>query len=553
MDYMGDVQMRPEWFGYNAFLHANISQYLINQFLIVLILFLIPYVRDIQYFLRVCEYRKRFRIVGNGIVKIGGMEFVSFRYFYYGIGVGLLIYIIYLSGQLIQIPFFLIGASRYWIGGTGMWSDTAHWSETSGGLGGASVPSELDDVIIDANSGNGTITLNVHPSIRSLNCNNANITISAGSATITMNGGDWTWTAGTFSYGTSTLVWASSGTMDIHGTGRSYFNITINAGQTLTIPGSEVYSSQLMCLGICRNYGTIRLTADSGGSLFLAKDFNIPNSIGDFSSDSNGVIVFNMNNHLDFYSRNSNLVTNTQTITLGTMTLVEASYPYLSRFMLRSYNSKSTFVLTQDIDISNLMLSFNCESINAQLILDTNNFSIVTKGISSSIAPGTTFIAKMSNLTVLNTTTLVEGMKIQAIDVLTSNITWTFNGHVTINEGATIDASGNNGYYVRVVLGNEVIFTNNGTFIKKEPYTQAFSTGNYIGNETTQPTNPKMAGYGNFNFSGIMFLNIDISILKGLSITENVIGYGCKYNQSGLLRTKIKANIPAVGVFAGRW
>ncbi|MBZ5529722.1 MAG: hypothetical protein LAN71_17735 [Acidobacteriia bacterium] len=53
-------------------------------------------------------------------------------------------------------------ASRYWIGGTGSWSNTAHWSVSSGGAGGVAIPTSSDDVFIDSSSGfgsGGTITL----------------------------------------------------------------------------------------------------------------------------------------------------------------------------------------------------------------------------------------------------------------------------------------------------------------------------------------------------------------------------------------------------------
>ena len=46
-------------------------------------------------------------------------------------------------------------ANRYWVGNGGSWSDTAHWSTTSGGSGGAGIPGDggvADDVIFDANS-----------------------------------------------------------------------------------------------------------------------------------------------------------------------------------------------------------------------------------------------------------------------------------------------------------------------------------------------------------------------------------------------------------------
>lgn len=66
-----------------------------------------------------------------------------------------------------------IGLKRYWVGGTGNWSDTAHWSRTSGGAGGASVPDAHTDAIFDANSFSvdwQTVTLDVH-----VNCNDLDL------------------------------------------------------------------------------------------------------------------------------------------------------------------------------------------------------------------------------------------------------------------------------------------------------------------------------------------------------------------------------------------
>ena len=49
-------------------------------------------------------------------------------------------------------------ADRYWILGTGSWSstNTVNWSDTSGGLGGFSVPTASDNVFFDVNSNVGT-------------------------------------------------------------------------------------------------------------------------------------------------------------------------------------------------------------------------------------------------------------------------------------------------------------------------------------------------------------------------------------------------------------
>jgi hypothetical protein len=41
-------------------------------------------------------------------------------------------------------------STRYWVGGTGNWSDTNKWSTTSGGAGGADLPRSHDDVVFDS-------------------------------------------------------------------------------------------------------------------------------------------------------------------------------------------------------------------------------------------------------------------------------------------------------------------------------------------------------------------------------------------------------------------
>ncbi len=52
---------------------------------------------------------------------------------------------------------------KYWVGGTGNWSDTNHWSTTDGGAGGAGVPASTDFVLFTSNSfsaDNQIVTIN---------------------------------------------------------------------------------------------------------------------------------------------------------------------------------------------------------------------------------------------------------------------------------------------------------------------------------------------------------------------------------------------------------
>jgi hypothetical protein len=54
-------------------------------------------------------------------------------------------------------------ADRYWVLGTGTWdgTSTTNWSTSSGGIGGASVPTAADNVFFDANSNVGTTAFTV--------------------------------------------------------------------------------------------------------------------------------------------------------------------------------------------------------------------------------------------------------------------------------------------------------------------------------------------------------------------------------------------------------
>jgi len=56
-------------------------------------------------------------------------------------------------------------ANFFWIGGTGNWNDVAHWSATSGGAAGVILPTNVDNVIFDNNSGLASaaniVTMNV--------------------------------------------------------------------------------------------------------------------------------------------------------------------------------------------------------------------------------------------------------------------------------------------------------------------------------------------------------------------------------------------------------
>ena len=113
-------------------------------------------------------------------------------------------------------------ANRYWILGAGNWNDPLHWSTTSGGVGGASVPTMNDDVYFDSNSGTGTVTVNAIANMR--NCTFAQtqlITITNAAYAFNIYG-NWTLCSNTY------LATSFTGTGYVYLKATTSVNITSN-------------------------------------------------------------------------------------------------------------------------------------------------------------------------------------------------------------------------------------------------------------------------------------------------------------------------------------
>lgn len=146
-------------------------------------------------------------------------------------------------------------ANRYWVGGTGSWNttNTVNWSDTSGGAGGFSVPTSVDDVFLDANSGTGTVTIaTANMTVKSLNCTGYT-GVLAGSTNISI-AGSVTWGAG--------MTLGYSGALTITGTGTYTSNgksrlgsLTIN-GSGITVTLGDAYTSTGASATIAVTLGT---------------------------------------------------------------------------------------------------------------------------------------------------------------------------------------------------------------------------------------------------------------------------------------------------------
>ncbi len=109
------------------------------------------------------------------------------------------------------------GTNRYWIAGTGSWSQSSHWASSSGGGGGCSVPTSSNPVFFDGNSGGGTATVNVDAALASLDTTGWTGTIAIGSFDFAVSG-NIIHAAGTIAIGASSASGLTvAGTLTLSG------------------------------------------------------------------------------------------------------------------------------------------------------------------------------------------------------------------------------------------------------------------------------------------------------------------------------------------------
>jgi hypothetical protein len=105
-------------------------------------------------------------------------------------------------------------ADRYWVGGTGNYNDTNHWSLADGGASGASVPGAGNDAHFTANSDSGagfTVTINVASSVLSWDSSTVDQVMTlAGSSSLSVYG-NLAWKSDHVNGWTGTLLLAGTG------------------------------------------------------------------------------------------------------------------------------------------------------------------------------------------------------------------------------------------------------------------------------------------------------------------------------------------------------
>lgn len=137
---------------------------------------------------------------------------------------------------------------RFWVGGTASWDGTAgtKWATTSGGTGGASVPTTADDVFF-TNLSTGTCTIATgNTGARSINCTGFAGTIT-GTGAITVAGGVTLVAAMTYTH-TGTVTFTGTGTLTT--AGKTFSGVSIQgAGITVTLGDALNVGARTIAVG----------------------------------------------------------------------------------------------------------------------------------------------------------------------------------------------------------------------------------------------------------------------------------------------------------------
>lgn len=158
-------------------------------------------------------------------------------------------------------------ASYYWVGGNGAWNTTAtsNWAATSGGAGGAGVPTTADTAIFDANSGAAVVTLGENVSVLIFDASSFAGTIDFSIYTVFVSGN-----AATVVRGNASMTCLGSRKVELTYSGASGTRsiapgaaVGINAAMSIYVSaGSDIIS-----IGTTSNVYDINFTGFSGSFL----------------------------------------------------------------------------------------------------------------------------------------------------------------------------------------------------------------------------------------------------------------------------------------------
>jgi len=162
-------------------------------------------------------------------------------------------------------------STRYWVGGTGNWSDTNRWSTGSGGSAGASVPRSHDDVVFDSSSNATAYTATVDAVTGGARCKALTIAGPA-SGNVTLAGSTALYIHDDITLPATGLTRTYTGTITLTGStsGKTITTNGVSLGATITVNGVGAEWSLGDAIGI---FGTSNIVVDNGS--FSTANYNV--------------------------------------------------------------------------------------------------------------------------------------------------------------------------------------------------------------------------------------------------------------------------------------
>lgn len=328
-------------------------------------------------------------------------------------------------------------AARYWIGGTGNWSDTAHWSATSGGVGGASVPTSDDDVYFDSNSGTGTVTVNTTANMRDCTFAQTQLITLANAAYAFNIYGNWTLCSNTY------LNTSFTGTGYVYLKATNSVNITSNgctrAWNRFHFDG---IGGEFVLIDNCiLNAYLLRGTLNVNGNKltgFIRNDGGSPTQSG-FNLDNSsfeGSLFFNSTAELFFFSAINSIVD----------IINYCRAPKNTRFNIINYKSNSYSTADGNIDGLKYIDVLNIYSSNNTISVTyiTNDFEVRLLNIfgTNSTNYRALFSSHFGTPRTITCNGTVTASNVDFRDIVGAG---TANWNLSAIEGGSGDCGGNNG------------------------------------------------------------------------------------------------------------
>ena len=207
-------------------------------------------------------------------------------------------------------------ATYYWVGGSGTWnnSNTANWSNVTGGSGGFGPPLSTDTVNFDSNSGTGTCTTAATAAASVITINTSTLTVKLGasftaSGTVTLTQGtldlnNFNFLMQRFISNNTNVRTIAFGTAEIQITGNNSDMWQVQDATNLTMTGNKTVN---MTYSGATGTRVFYQASTAGGSINTAINCKV-------SAGTDTVLVLTHINNLDFTGFSGTLGGNSKTI-----------------------------------------------------------------------------------------------------------------------------------------------------------------------------------------------------------------------------------------------